>query len=208
MSQKAVEDKSAPNGFRWVDNFLTIVYWDDGKSMLETLKGALFAGLPIHHQTGITASYLAALDNYDDTLRRATVFTSTDVPSEQASDQEFLLATLFPGVTSDVRGRTIMIDQNTEQENKALVKPGMGLHVLISTALDIFGGEVAFRSNRYFMNVSRLSKGQWPYYRKRYNIKDETKPDYRITVSEFPTRVPEFLGNMITIRLPLSHDDQ
>ena len=65
---------------------------------------------------------------------------------------------------------TRIVDREIEKLDHRLVRPGMGLHVLTSTVLDIFGGSVSFRTDRHFMHVSRLTKRQWPYYRKEYDM--------------------------------------
>ena len=74
MAQKPISDDRAPNHVRWVDNFFTLVYWDDGQSMLSTLKSAVARELSIFNPTEITASYLTAYDNQDRTLRGGPVF--------------------------------------------------------------------------------------------------------------------------------------
>ncbi len=66
----------------------------------------------------------------------------------------------------------------------------MGLHVLVNTVVDVFGGSLAFRTGSLFMNIRRADRSD-----------DEAK--YRAKIARASDAVPPFLGNMLTIRLPI-----
>ena len=67
----------------------------------------------------------------------------------------------------------------------------MGLYVLTNTTIDVFGGMLSFRTKNYFMNI------------KAHVDKSNAKSNYQVKVKKYGSWVPNFVGNMVTIRLPL-----
>jgi hypothetical protein len=196
MAQKPVPADGVQNGFRLVDNFFTIVYWDDGVAIHQTLKKALLKGLTVNHPTVHNTSYLLKFEETS-VPPEYTVINSSDIPNDSTTDERLFLSTIFPGVTCDITGGSEFRDQS-KSDNGSTQVPGHGLFVLAQTAIDTFGGSVAFRTNNMFMNVSRLTPARW----RKCGIAGD-KPDYYVKIMKYPEVVPHFLGNQITIRLPL-----
>ena len=72
-------------------------------------------------------------------------------------------------------------------------REGMGLYALLRTVVDHFQGSVYLRCGRYFVDIA-----------SSYGA---TSPDrgvrYRCRVTEFPDKPFPFLGNLLTVNLPL-----
>jgi hypothetical protein len=208
LGSKRVPDNTVPNKFRVVENFFTIVYWDDGLSMYRTLKQAIADNHPIHFNSQFSARYLLGIYENGRPIAHQVV-NSTEIPDSTTPDVKLLLATLFPGVTCDVRGigQIKMLDPELSDEVVGL--PGHGLYALVQAVTDVFGGTVAFRTADLFMNVDKLSHQRLTYLRqldpslRQYT---GTLPDYWVKIDQFRAPIPEFLGNQITIRLPLDED--
>lgn len=173
----------------------TIVFWDDGKSMLRTMKEAIDSQknirrpYPKHFDTSFELTRVDEKGNKSP----PEVVNSCDTPESSQDEERLLLATLYPGTTCNIDGlgHHSLLEESIGAD-AGLGEPGMGLFVLISTAIDMFGGSVAFRTDRYFMNVKAKHASDVP-----------NSPRYSVKIQRFPSAVPAFLGNMVTVRLPL-----
>jgi hypothetical protein len=65
----------------------------------------------------------------------------------------------------------------------------MGLFVLTSEAIDVFGGTVSIRTKNLFLTIQATHRPD--------NIR------YAVKIRRFGAWYPPFLGNMMTVRLPL-----
>jgi hypothetical protein len=186
---------STPADLTKTNNFFTLVYWDDGESMYATLRKALSANLPINHPTTLKATYLIDPRKRSDTNGQPRIVSSSEIPTNESSDKELLISTIFPGVTCDVKNSEQLASLGLEEDDPILSVPGHGLFVLTQTAVELFGGSVAFRTGNFFMNVSALTEWEW----RQQNLSGP-KPIYKIKTNRSE---PAFLGNMVTVRLPL-----
>ncbi len=195
MADRLTSAPTTPTGFTKTDNFFTLVYWDDGESMYATLRKALDANLPINHPTSLKATYLVDPGKPSDMDRQPRVVSSSEIPASGSSDKELLISTIFPGVTCDVKDSERLATVGLEEDDPVLALPGHGLFVLVQTAVELFGGSVAFRTGKFFMNVSALNEREW----RQQNLPG-SKPTYKIKTDQ---SAPAILGNMVTVRLPL-----
>lgn len=170
--------------------FFTIVAWDDGESMIDTLYKAIKEGKEIRSVDfkELHKKYQLILKDSDSKQISIKIIKSTFDPNIDTPSEEILLSTLFPGVTRDVKGEDHEVAPELAKEDERLAYPGMGLYALINAAVDIFKGEVSFRTKDLFMNIKKAKTN---------------KADYRVKVQMKSNDLPEFLGNMITVRIPL-----
>jgi hypothetical protein len=171
------------------EGYLTIVFWDDGQSMIETLRDAIRSGKDIRsiEVPELYANYEVLLANgKGETYDRRTLHSSI-IPDRVADDSTVLLATTFPGITRDVTGAGKESGIDAAREPK-YDYPGMGLYVLVNTVVDVFSGSVYFRTNNLGMSI------------RRSNLRDHK---YRVKVRHHPVTTPSLMGNLITIRLPI-----
>lgn len=161
----------------------TIVIWDDGTSMIDTLKKPIQKCELIHTEQQIN-NYTFDLSFVDQENKITTHKIKSDyLPNKETPDYKILLATIFPGITCDPSGKNQLRSPDIINS-----RPGMGLFILINAVIDVFGGSVSFRTGNYFMNIKKIDKNQ----QNTYNVK----------IKQYSELIPYFLGNMVTIRLP------
>jgi hypothetical protein len=174
-------------------NFFTVVLWDNGEGIVETLQRAISNGNPIR-----STKCREHLANYNlniegpnsETLLADTPLDVNFTPSAETDDAHLLAAALLPGITRDVGGSGHRLHKDLASDpsvDPSLFLPGMGLYVLTNAVIDLYGGVVSLRSGRLFMNVKGGS----------------VSPNYRIKIRQYGDWLPPFLGNMLTLRLPL-----
>lgn len=170
---------------------LSIVVWDDGINMIDTLSGAVEKGVSIRYPNNIDINFQLILENAKGEIISKKIKKSDFTPSLDSSEVDYLAATIFPGISSDIMGHTHWKNPDlTDGENNSLYNPGMGLYVLVNAIVDIFGGQVAFRTKNYFMNIRKAT------------VKNAK---YRIKIRKYDKNTNNFSGNLITIRLPLGN---
>ena len=165
----------------------TLVYWDDGDSIIETLKSAIASGKRVRSQRfpELYSDYQLVIDA-EGTTSTFTINSSL-VPNLETPDPVLLLSSTFPGISRDVDA-TPNVHPERQKDAPAYVIPGMGLHVLVNAVVDVFEGSIAFRTRNYFMNIKKPRA-------------HETSAKYRVRVRQAVDC--GFVGNMLTIRLPL-----
>jgi len=174
----------------------TVIYWDDGQSMIETLKSAIRGGKTIRSEAVPPAVFsYRVIEELSDQKRTEKLFHSTFTPDSSAEDHLLLFATILPGITRDVEGKNLLVHRRLKDDMPSYTGPGMGLYVLVNTVVDVFGGSLSFRTGEYFMNIKKA------FARDR-----EAK--YRVKIKSYDKIVPSFLGNMLTIRLPISQEQE
>lgn len=171
-----------------------VTFWDDGTPMTDTLKSAISNHLSIRHSypTALDTKYRLTIIRSDDEggSEECMLVDSSETPDSGTPHHRLLLATIFPGVTCDVTGKGLRVHPELAETEPTLATQGMGLFALVRTAIDKFGGSVAIRTGPYFMSVKRaLRTDREAHYRVKIEVRRET--------------TPLFLGNMITVRLPL-----
>jgi len=174
--------------------YLTIVFWDDGVSMIDTLRGAIDAGKSVQalRVPALYADYRFSVHEYSGSMLHESPMRSDYVPTRDTPDDLLLLSTTFPGITRDALGEDWQPNPSLQTSNPELNAPGMGLFVLVNTAVDIFSGRVTIRTKGLRLTISRDVEHQ------------ETR--YAAKVTKYNPNSPSFLGNLVTIRLPIRLD--
>lgn len=167
-----------------------ITFWDDGKPIASTLKDAVAAGGTIRPASdlGLRATYDVRLQQGYEPKMVETLVTSDQVPDRSASEQDYLLASVFPGTTSRPHSHAPVPEDLGDNRNSILSQPGMGLYLLANTAVSVYGGEVFIRS------------GQW-----RLRLNPGNKPDHYLAHLRHYKGRRSFHGNLITVRIPLKN---
>jgi hypothetical protein len=170
----------------------TVTFWDDGASMYDTLKSAIHEGLSVRHHYPKRFETNYDLNLVDDNTGKqfSQIISSAETPQKDTPDHVLLLSTIFPGVTRDVTGKGHRVHPELAISEPELATQGMGLFALVRTAVDLFGGSIAARSGSYFMSIKAGSKKQ-------------TMVRYQVKIVKKRSSSPPFLGNMLTVRLPL-----
>ena len=171
---------------------LTITFWDNGKSMINTISSPVMLGENVRIDLPLESHFCF---NVDLVMGNSNIRTYKKSSSEDVSgyfdEQDFLLACMFPGVSRDVARRTYVDPKNISLENDGLVDngPGHGLSDLLNCACDIFNGSVTFITGRFKARV--ISAGHTDNCR------------YKVTMTKRPDDAPKFNGNMLIVDLPI-----
>ena len=170
---------------RYEDKSFEVGVWDNGESIVKTLRTALDAGGEIRAGSPSTIDefHLKAVDWEP----KQDVYRSDWTPAPSAANSELLLASFFQGISQKpFRPDIKLIEMPEEQRDGTRI--GDGLHALYRSAIDDFGGSIAVRSGDAFMNLRGDS---------------DEENSYRVKLQRFPDW-PEFSGNMVTVRIPVS----
>jgi len=189
------ESKGTPRTF-------SVSVWDDGSAIGSTLKRAVLSGLPIRRAGGVglaTRYQVRAATAFDPNNCSVSEISSDDLPEQGSTEDSYLLASLFPGTSRDIRSQPD--DEATrllgDKRVDTLVQPGMGLYLLANTAVSVFGGQLDIRTGDW-----RLILTPWPTEASRDFGGRAPAEAYKATMLSYPGWRP-FPGNLITVTLPL-----
>ena len=165
------------------DHWLVIAMWDDGTSIVDTLRACLRDGESLRATT-------APIDEIFDVEpvgweSDRLPLTSSFRPDASCADGELLVASLIAGISR----------KPSQQAVEHVPRPeagdwddhvGYGLYALYRSVINDFGGELCVRTHGHEL---RLTAGDEPHC-------------YRTRVEKYADE-PEFAGNLITARLPI-----
>lgn len=181
---------------RWPKNeedgsgFFTISFWDDGLSIVGTLRTALQSGRSIRpvYNLGIQASYRIRYQEGYGAISEPEIVKSDRRLGVNDDDDSLLLAAAFPGVSSNPSSHQTHPETKATIEDTELLLPGMGLYLLSNAAISVYGGQVFVRSGHYRMTLSA----------------PEGNEDFTVEIRHYK-RWPRVLGNLLTVKLPLEY---
>lgn len=153
----------------------TICIWDDGEPIAETLKSAVESGRTIRSQLPTDRDTFKIRPSH--WKPSSTSMTSHTTPSAGAEPEEFLISSLFSGISR--RATDYPMDEQV----------GTGLSALYRSVIDTLGGSLAIRSGKDFINVKADPRSSSED--RRYLVKAERIGNR------------SFLGNLVIARLPL-----
>ncbi len=150
--------------------FYTLVIWDNGESIVDTLINALKNDKPIKIETSLiddNPHSCYCIPNVEITGRpkvsdfdfrfsfEVPDLKNNEVGKEYIKQRRFiLLAALFPGISRDPYG----LDYEKIEHIERPQLTGRGLTYLINTAVRSLGGEVRIRTGNYFINIKKAEK--------------------------------------------------
>lgn len=193
----------------------TINFWDNGESIIDTLGSPLKKKLPIKSEVSekyfqqVTHAnnqieFLIKRDKGQYTEER---FTTSSELHPDLKEEEILLAAFFPGVSRLPNRRPDLFNP---------FPAGIGLSYLTNTVINKLDGEIAVRTKNYFLNIKQLSNYDKDQYIKLFKTTDTVKPTrkevfddnatyYSAKFNVYNNKMPKFIGNMITVRIPLKY---
>jgi hypothetical protein len=188
---------------------LTITYWDNDRTIVETLRATLDEKKYVRSKKTASESDFNSIhftfDAKFEGVNDATngYFHSENDPIPESSDAVLLLSSFYPGISRDPDGiLKFQGNPNLSSENKLPKGPGMGLTTLLNAAIDLLGGSIAIRTGPYFANIRKHKKNELASL-PEISEKFRHQSFYKIKVKEYEPSFPAFEGNMITVRLPL-----
>lgn len=205
-TRKSKNSKSKPYMF-------TLNFWDNGESIIKTLREPLNKSLPVKSEKSVEHFYTET--NTDELLfiikkegYKYNILKSSAVElNKYSQDDQILLASFFPGIS-----------RNPNREYGSQLggtHPGLGLSLLMNTVVNELEGELAIRTGKYFLNIRKANKGDKMKYRDqnfgettpKVGLKDIFKGGsyFAAKISILNNKMPSFRGNMITARIPIKY---
>lgn len=211
----------------------TIVIWDNGQSIVRSLKNGLKKYGTIKDkkssetEAGLNPSYFLAsgeedsrkLDEIDFDSK---LFFSDTLPKLGDPEWKFFLASFYPGVTSKPSGVIPQREGARQLEFDFGDRIGMGLTVLLDSIIKVFDGKVTVRIDHQLITIKRIetqllnaiyrNKHKEVFVkslRARYQKNNIDTTNLRETNFVYQVKIvskrynPHFCGNMLTIRIPL-----
>lgn len=190
--------------FDRLGNYFTIQYWDNGLSLIDTLKEPIINNQKIRAEFDVEQYAQKLFSNfilryYSKKDSRINIYCSDVDPSKNSLDYEVLLACFFPGISRDPEGKHDFV-YNVKIDAKS---PGMGLTYLLIAVVDIMKGSISLRTKDFFLNIRHPRNKEKKEFHNDPRLRFEKT--YYAKILDYKTSMPSFLGNMITIRLPLRY---
>ncbi|MDO9105113.1 MAG: phosphoribosylanthranilate isomerase [Methylovulum sp.] len=167
---------------------LTITFWDNGQSMIDTIGSALLAGRNVR-SSGAERERNYVFDVRMNRVSGEQIFElATDIElSKDAERYVLFLACLFPGVSRDIERKSFIPSQEVINEEIEITEPGYGLTYLLNCAIDVFKGSVKFRTGNISAEISTAEDGRVSRYSAR--------------IEEHAGDWATFNGNLLTVEL-------
>lgn len=172
-------------GLDSADPQLVVAVWDDGDSIVKTLRDCVGAGVRAT-ETTVNDEFRIRTSGWSPSK---STLPASWAPDADSHDGELLLASLLPGISRKPQAPGFPVVDRPEVvdwENKT----GFGLHALYRSAIDAFGGDVHIWSDSYSLH---LSGAPAPTTTFAYDVDVQLLAD-----------VPPLMGNLIAIRLPIT----
>ena len=177
-------------------NHFTLVFWDNGQSMIDTLRDA-------YHDTSKIKALLPPriihpifevdTDEYSSIRVNTRILPGEFKTFENEHDYYWFLATFFPGVTKDPEQKTREGYKNQNIEDVPMFKyPGMGLYLLLKTVVDNFGGTINVRTSNYKLKITASTNAEF---------------NYKADIKKVESFKNTFRGNLLSIHLPLHNEN-
>lgn len=201
----------------------TIVLWENGMSIIDTLKEAILVGENIRSQesfelaknSGLT-SWFKLKKEYSSISPNTSLYydfiPDKETVSKNIVDDEVLVASFFPGISRDPQRKQPMFEKDGSiQESENFVPdeieesygPGLGLTFLLDAVVGRLDGTLSVRTNEYFLNIKKGNR----IVRNEFNKIKTKNVDSVYQAKLIKSNINEnaFVGNMITIRIPLKY---
>lgn len=170
-------------------------FWDNGRSILSTIDDAISRQVELkrHYLQAFERNYLLKFRPWDkENAYKNPINSSIDV-DQDLPDEVRLLSVLFPGVSTKPEMESIHQTHPALNDlDERLTRRGMGLFVLANAVSEVLGGSLEFRTGRHYMHVKKTKP----------QTAERTGAHLEILVSETNPYLPDFEGNLITIRIP------
>lgn len=165
---------------------LRLAVWDNGDAIPRTLRTALrrTGTINAHRVPHFRTFYNFTLERGASSGPTTVVDSDSFAITKKSSDLDFMLASLFPGVTSKPSRPTQGVATHSDL-------PGMGLFVASNTAVRDYGGTLTVRSAN---GMLRVTEGTASADRRRvFDVTGTVRPGNTF-----------FPGNLLSIELPLA----
>lgn len=174
-----------------------VFFWDNGKSILSTVNEAIEKNVEVkrHYIKDFERNYIVKYRPWGGKEKYKKSISSSIDLNDSLSDEVRLLSVLFPGVSTKPE---LNSDHSTHPSliefDERFTRRGMGLFVLANAVSEVLGGSLEFRTGRHYMHVKKTK----PRTEKLSHAPLE------IQISETNPHLPDFEGNLVSVRIPVS----
>ncbi len=211
-------------------DYFTIVIWDDGDSIIKTLSDSIKSGVSIRskeyfelaQKTGYRTWFRIIRKDYSKETKNEYFFYDY-LPNKKTLDDdlddEILISSFLPGVSRlpsiskkkiNTNESNNQIKENSEEIVDTSSGTGMGLTYLLKAVTKDLNGSIHVRTDNYLLEITRAREGGGIEYNdmlfyKRINEKQKKDVDFfcKSELRYYSLRGGLFIGNMLTIKIPL-----
>jgi len=188
--QRDPKAKSVPGTF-------TLCYWDDGKSIYETLHDGHSDTVTVERHKNLKVRLHCKIGEGQQT--RKTIVTN-ERKRTYSDKLEIFAAAFLPGTTRDKSGTGAKPHSRNELFDQEATLPGFGLYNLINAACLILDNKemkskVAVRSGRYFGSISAKETNRHRASREQ---------DFNLSLKELCSSNEYFRGNLVSVSMPVN----
>ncbi|MEV6624733.1 hypothetical protein AB0M83_06685 [Amycolatopsis sp. NPDC051106] len=160
---------------------LTISVWDNGDCMIRALRTGLSAQRSLRVADAVVDDTFAVESS--GWQPRSAKYAANWTPDDTSTDEELLLAAIFPGISHRPAEAT---------PHRRVFPQGYGLHALYRCVVDLFGGSLEIRTGRQQLNLvgNRLRRQRGTHRYRAHLARLTGRPLH---------------GNLLTVRLPMRH---
>ncbi len=174
-----------------------LFFWDNGRSILSTVDDALERNIDVkrHYIKDFERNYIVKYNPWDKTKKNKSTVNSSISLHSDLTDEIRLLSVLFPGVSTKPELDSNHITHPSLGEfDERFTRRGMGLFVLANAVSEVLGGTLEFRTGRHYMHVKKTAP----------RTEKQSGAPLEIQISDTNPHLPEFEGNMVSVRIPVS----
>ena len=198
--------------------YFTIVLWDDGDSIVQTLSESINQGNNIRSVDSFEVAKKSGLKSWFRVVRKN--FSSTKgeslfydyLPTKNSESDEVLLSSFLPGISrkpvNKKEGKTNPIEENVDSSSGT----GLGLTLLLKAVIKDLGGSIHVRTDDYLLEITRArTAGSIEYndmfFFKNLPVTEKWEVDFhcKSELRQYKNSGGTFKGNMITIKIPLGY---
>lgn len=181
--------------FRESAKHLTISYWDNGESIIQTINSAIDKGHDVFVKERENVTWLVITGNGNS--KGTSIFKSCSFNKETViSDIVLCLYAISPGI-SRIASDPIKLN------NKLIAGNGVGLYKSIKATTDL-GGSVTLRTRRYLINISSIDDKDLRQKRIVHELLQAGLDSQEVIKVRIQDNYSMFLGNQITYRIPVN----
>lgn len=195
-------------------NFFTIVIWDDGDSIINTLLDPINLNSSIRatdsfevaKKSGYKPWFRIVRNNYTSNSNNESLFYDF-LPTKESGNDEILLSSFLPGISR----KPINKKEGTEESYISSSGTGLGLTQLLKAVIKDLNGSIHVRTSDYLLEIIRARAGGGIAYNdmlfyKNLSLNEKKEVDFycKSELTLYNTKDISFKGNMITIKIPLN----
>ena len=193
--------------------FFTIVLWDDGDSIIDTLSESIKLGNNIRAKESFEVAKKSGLKSWFRVVRKNYISKKLEsifydhLPTKEAENDEILLSSFLPGISrKPINSEDKLNGMSTSSGT------GIGLTLLLKAVVADLGGTIHLRTKNYHLELAQARAGGGVetndilyYKRLPFDADKEKNVDFycKSELHQYEDDSSSFLGNMITIKIPL-----